>query len=327
MIPIRHLGAVLPRLVGAVGIMLAIVAHAAADDTSPLTSVTWLRTHLRDPGLVILDVRSVIDGGGGEAYAQGHIPGAIHSDYDKAGWRVTRDGVPFMLPTTPELEKLIGDLGIDEASRVVVVPAGVSASDFGAAARVYWTLKVTGVTRISILDGGFAAWRSDPSDPVEAGRNAPSPTIFSAIIDGSLLAETSDVEQVERSGGATLVDARSAALFSGKARAEPARAYGHIPGAMNLDNEAFYDTATNRLKPLAELESIATRVPRGPVISYCNTGHWAAIDWFVLSELLGRKNTKLYYGSMAAWTSDTRRPVASSRTKWDDVKKVFGFGP
>jgi len=327
MIPINKLRAVLLRLAGAVGIVLAIVAPTAADDASPLASVTWLKSHLHDPGLVILDVRSVIDGGGDEAYAHGHIPGAIHSDYDKAGWRVTRDGVPFMLPTIPELEKLIGDLGIDEASRVVVVPAGVSATDFGAAARVYWTLKVTGVTRISILDGGFAAWTSDPSDPVEAGRNAPSPTIFSATIDRSLLAETSDVEQVERSGGATLVDARSAALFSGKARAEPARAYGHIPGAINLDYEALYDAATNRLKPLADLERIATSVPRGPVISYCNTGHWAAIDWFVLSELLRRKNTKLYYGSMAAWTFDTRRPVASSRTKWDDVKKILGLGP
>ena len=47
----------------------------------------------------MLDVRSAIDGGGAEAYAKAHIPGAIHSDYDKAGWRVTRNGVPFMLPT------------------------------------------------------------------------------------------------------------------------------------------------------------------------------------------------------------------------------------
>ncbi len=48
---------------------------------------------------------------------------------------MTRSNVPFMVPTTPELEKLIGDLGIDETSHVVVVPAGVSVLDFGAAAR------------------------------------------------------------------------------------------------------------------------------------------------------------------------------------------------
>ena len=89
----------------------------------------------RDPDLVVLDIRSAIDGGGAEAYAQGHIPGAVHSDYDKAGWRVTRNGVPFMLPTTAELEKLIGELGIDEDSHVVVVPAGVQRDSISARPR------------------------------------------------------------------------------------------------------------------------------------------------------------------------------------------------
>jgi thiosulfate/3-mercaptopyruvate sulfurtransferase len=202
----------------------------------------------------------------------------------------------------------------------------VSATDFGSAARVYWTLKVTGVTKISILDGGFAAWKADPADPIETTINAPSPKIFSAVIDKSLIAETDEVERIERSGGAHLVDARSAALYLGKAKADPAQAYGHIPGAINLDNETLYDADSNRLKSPAELAVLATRVPAGPVVNYCNTGHWAAIDWFVLSELLGRKETKLYYGSMADWTSDAKRPVASSRTKWDDLKRVLGFG-
>ena len=44
--------------------------------------------------------------------------------------------------------------------------------------------------------------------------------------------------------------------------------------------------------------------PIGPAVAYCNTGHWAATDWFVLSELLGRKDVQLYYGSMVDWTSD-----------------------
>ena len=122
---------------------------------APLVSTTWLKQHLQDPDVLVLDVRSAIDGGGAEAYQKGHIPGAVHSDYDKAGWRVTRGGVPFMLPTLPELEKLIGELGIDEDTHVVVVPAGVHYTDFGAAARTYWTLKVAGVSKVSILDGGY----------------------------------------------------------------------------------------------------------------------------------------------------------------------------
>ena len=94
----------------------------------------------------------------------------MHSDYDKAGWRVTRSGVPFMLPTLAELEKLIGELGIDEDTHVVVVPAGVHYTDFGSAARTYWTLKVAGVAKVSILDGGYAAWAAERNRDRERDR-------------------------------------------------------------------------------------------------------------------------------------------------------------
>ena len=111
----------------AVFAVFAIAAiPAMAEPAAPLVSAQWLKEHQGDPAVVVLDVRSAIDGGGAEAYAQAHIPGAVHSDYDKAGWRVTRNGVPFMLPNKAGLEKLIGETGIDEDAHVVVVPAGVA---------------------------------------------------------------------------------------------------------------------------------------------------------------------------------------------------------
>jgi thiosulfate/3-mercaptopyruvate sulfurtransferase len=311
----------------AVTLLLAgmLSGPAAAEAPQPLVSVQWLKQKLGEPALFVLDIRSAIDGGGAEAYARGHIPGAVHSDYDKAGWRVTRDGVPFMLPTLAQLEKLVGELGIDEDKTVVVVPAGVHQTDFSSAARVYWTLKVAGLNNVSILDGGYAAWTADPADPVESKPNPASPTIFTATLDRSLLADLKDVAELAKSGGAVLVDARSAAFFTGKEKAQAA-AYGHIPGAINIDSASFYDAAANRLKPKAELAAIAAAIPAGRVVTYCNTGHWAATDWFVLHELLGRKDVSLYDGSMVEWAADESRDVASSRTKWDDLKKALGFG-
>ncbi|MDJ0931349.1 rhodanese-like domain-containing protein [Breoghania sp.] len=44
-------------------------------------------------------------------------------------------------------------------------------------------------------------------------------------------------------------------------------------------------------------------------MSYCNTGHWASANWFVLHELLGYENVKLYDVSMVGWTMDPKRPV------------------
>ena len=302
--------------------MAVLVAGAYAD---PLVTPKWLNERLADTDLVVLDIRSAIDGGGAQAYAAGHIPKSVHSDYDKAGWRVTRNNVPFMVPTVPELEKLIGDLGIDEDTHVVVVPAGVSVLDLGSATRTYWTLKYAGVKNISILDGGIAAWRT-AGLPLETGTNAPSPKIFTATVDKSILAEAADVESIEGKGGATLVDARPASFFLGKEKAPASKAYGRIPGALNIDSAEFYDSESNRLKAKAALAVVADTAPAGPIVNYCNTGHWASTDWFVFHELLGRKDAKLYAGSMVEWTSNDSRPIESSRTKWDDLKKALGLG-
>jgi thiosulfate/3-mercaptopyruvate sulfurtransferase len=305
--------------------LLIITTPLRAADVAPLVSPAWLNEHLKDSDLVVLDIRSALDGGGEKAYVEAHIPGSVHSDYDKAGWRVTRNNVPFMVPSTAELEKLIGELGIDEDTHVVVVPAGVNVLDFGAAARTYWTLKYTGVKKLSILDGGIAAWKQ-AGLPTESGKKAPSPKIFTASVDNSILALASDVEKIAAKGGAGLVDARPASFFLGKEKAPASAAYGHIPGAQNIDSAAFYDPATNRLKPATELKTLADTVPAGETVAYCNTGHWAATDWFVLHEVLGRKEARLYAGSMVEWTSNASHPVASSRTKWDDLKKALGLG-
>src|SRR5262245_49962066 len=124
-------------LVAAVVALLSLVSlPVGAATVEPLVTPQWLNENHSNPDLVVLDIRSAIDGGGAETYARAHIPGAVHSDYDKGGWRVTRNGVPFMLPSEKELEALIGNFGIDEDTHVVVVPAGVQVLDFGAGARV-----------------------------------------------------------------------------------------------------------------------------------------------------------------------------------------------
>ena len=311
-------GSVVRRVFAAALFAAANVAAvpASAAPVEPLVSAQWLAGHLRDPQIVVIDVRS-----GAPVYDAGHIPGAVHSDYDKAGWRVTRNDV-LQPPNQAELEKLIGETGIDEDSHVIVVPAGVSATDFGAAARVYWTLKVAGHPAVSILDGGFAAWQA-AAYPVDSTKIVPTPKIFTVRLDEGLLAELAAVENNQH---ATLIDARPVSYFDGKEKTAASKAYGHIPGAINLDSASFYDPATNRLRPKDQLARIAAKLPAGPVVTYCNTGHWAATDWFVLSAVLGRPDVRLYPGSMVEWTANPSRPITSSRTRLDDLKKALGLG-
>ena len=82
-----------------------------------------------------------------------------------------------------------------------------------------------------------------------------------------------------------------------------------MPGARHLDQAQAYDASRGGLKAREELERLYGAVPQGEAISFCNTGQAAATNWFVLSELLGRKDVRLYDGSMSEWTQDERRPV------------------
>ena len=79
-------------------LLVMFVATGRAHANQPLTSIKWLQQNLAKSDIVIVDLRNRIDKGGIEAYRKGHIPGSIHSDYLKAGWRVTKKGVPGLLP-------------------------------------------------------------------------------------------------------------------------------------------------------------------------------------------------------------------------------------
>jgi len=276
-----------------------------------LISPEAVLARLTDETLVILDIRTTADGGKA-AYEASHIPGAVYSDYAADGWRTTVGNAPGMLPPLEHLSSLVGRLGIKPHHDVVIVPAGTNATDFAASARVYWTLKLIGHGQQAILDGGFRGWTADPAHPVETGASAPSVAGPYPVVMQQRLRSIADATLVaSRSKLATLVDARSESYFEGREKSAEAMRAGHIPGAVSRDYTDAFDPATGRLKPAEDLVGLFGKVPNGPVISYCNTGHTAALNWFVMSEVLGREEVALYDGSMTDWTQDPERPVAT----------------
>jgi thiosulfate/3-mercaptopyruvate sulfurtransferase len=302
-------------------LMLATPLEAAIDDPGPLVDADWLKANLDAPDLVVLDIRNDIDGGSYEAYTEAHIPGAIHSDYLEAGWRTERDGVVGMTPDIASLEALIGNLGIENDDHVVIVHGGVNASDFGSAARVYWTFDYLGHDGVSILDGGFRGW-SEAGLPTISGNRTPEPTIFTADPRPELLIETGDVEASLDDPNVLRLDARPAEQYFGEEKAGPARAPGRIPDSVGLDQALFF-TADGNLRSRDEIAALvperATNGEIDTVVSYCNTGHWAATNWFVLSEVLEIDDVKLYDASMTGWTFDPTRPLEIGRGMLDTL--------
>lgn len=283
----------------------------------PLVTAEWLAGRLNkpepgSPELLILDIRSVVDGGGRQAYEAGHILGAIHTDYANDGWRVTEGMASGLLPEPAALVDLLSRIGLTPRHRAIIVSAGTTVGDFSAAARVYWTLKIAGHDDTSILSGGMLAWRRDATRPIEAGTtpvHPPSPP-YPIRLAPALRADVGAVKRAIADRTAVLLDSRATTFFQGSAKSPQALRPGRLPGALQLDHVVAFDPAAMALRPKAELEKLFAAVPATPVINYCNTGHQAATNWFVLSEVLGRPGVSLYDGSMSEWTQEPDRPVA-----------------
>jgi len=300
------------RTAGAVALLvtgLVLPAAAGTPAVTPLVSTEWLQENLDNDQFVILDTRSPISKSGKDDYLKGHIPGAIWSEYP-GYWRTERDGVEGVLPSVEKLEAVLSDLGVSDEKTVVIVPHGKSSLEFGAATRIYWTFKFLGHDNVAILDGGHAAWVAEQRT-LETGNVVPEGDLFVAEPNEALLVSTNEVAE-ELGGAAILLDARPEKQFQGAEKHKAATRFGHIPGAVNFDQDTFYDQKTNRLKSPAELASLSPALVKdtdAPVISYCNTGHWAATSWFVLSELLGRKDVTVYDESMVGWSRQKDLPV------------------
>jgi thiosulfate/3-mercaptopyruvate sulfurtransferase len=288
--------------------------------SEPLVTPEWLAAQLADRNLLIVDIRSVVDGGARAAYEAAHIPGAIHTDYAKEGWRVTKGMASGLLPDTNALSELLGRIGLTPQHHAIIVSAGTNVGDFSAAARVYWTLKIAGHANTSILAGGMVAWRRDPLRPIETGpaRTQPPVTPYPVKLAPELRAELDAVERAVVDRSAVLLDSRATNYFEGGAKSPQAMRAGRLPGALQLDHALAFDANAMALKSKAELEQLFASVPSGPVMNYCNTGHQAATNWFVLSEVLGRRGVSLYDGSMSEWAEQSSRPVATGTAETRD---------
>lgn len=292
---------ILLALAGAL-VALALVTPGWAAE--PLVDAQWVKANLGQPGIVFLDVR-----GNRNAYRAAHLPGAVHTDYARDGWRITKGGVRGLLPDKRHLEALAGRLGIANDSHLVIAPGGYGASEMAVATRIYWTFKVMGLDEVSILDGGMSAYLADSRNPVEKGDIRPQPATFTADMRLDLLATTEDVR---RKPGSTLVDSRPNDQFLGINKSGSVKRRGTLPGALNVPISWLTVNGRGFIREAEEIRDLyrfAGAPTEGDTIYFCNTGHMASLGWFVASEILGNTEARLYDGSMAEWTADPANPV------------------
>ncbi len=275
---------------------------------STVVSCETLAAHLTDPAWRIFDCRHRLADTtyGEQAYAQGHIPGALfmHLDRDLSAPMNGHNG-RHPMPDPEVLAKMLGEAGITEKTQVVVY------DDDGSmyAVRLWWMLRWLGHDRVAVLDGGIGAW---------IGRDLPLTTDVPAFEAASFDAHLRDwrvpVNEVVANLGKTdfcLIDARGPDRFRGENETmDPVG--GHIPGARNRFFRDNLD-ASGMFRPAAELRQQFLGVLAGAdpqqVVMYCGSGVTACHNLLAM-EIAGLHGARLYAGSWSEWCSDPDRPVA-----------------
>lgn len=272
-----------------------LVTSAAADTFGPLVDADTLFAALDSEMPILLDIRNA-------GYDDGHAEGALYAPYRM--FRGPEDN-PGALFDIEKLEAELEELGLEQDLPIVILSEGKTDTDFGSAARVYWTLKSTGFTDLSILNGGLTAWKA-AGLPVSTATESAFPSELDLSLDTTWLATTADVAAVvSGEAEALLVDARPAEFYTGKKAHEAATRPGTLPGAINAPYATFFPGGSPKISTAIDtgaLKSSLKLAAGKPTVSFCNTGHWAASHWFAVSELAGIPNAKLYAGSMVEYS-------------------------
>ena len=270
----------------------------------PLVSAEELNDVKDFKNVVLIDVRSE------DEYLAGHIPGSINLPFSMpvCGWCISGE-LWMELPDVDSLENMLGNAGIENNSKIILISGVAEAPNppypLANATRVLATLHYVGLKKVSILDGGINKWIMDGLGLDNEQASLPEKP-FIAHTDQGLFV---DAEYVENSiGNKIILDTRDSVVFVGDVIEPWADKAGHISTALSLPAVLFWNVdgtykSFDELKALVE-QVIGIEKKNEEIIIYCGVGGYTSSGYFVLHDVLGYKNVKLYDGSAQEWVID-----------------------
>ncbi len=271
-----------------------------------LVSTDWVAAHLDDPAVRVLESDEDL-----LLYESGHLPGAQKLDWvEDLNDPVLRDYVG-----RDALEQRLRSRGINRDNTIVLY----GDRNNWWATYAYWVLRLFGVERMAIMDGGRQRW-ADEGRPLVTDRPeaVQGHIVLGERRDAPLRAFREEV-LAHLIAGRRMVDVRSPEEFRGERLHmaeypnEGALRGGHIPGARNVPWARAVDPDTHCFRSGDELRAIYEREQglsaTEEIIVYCRIGERSSHTWFVLTYLLGYGSVANYDGSWTEWGNTVRAPI------------------
>jgi len=266
-----------------------------------IVTAAWLRDHIDQKDIKILDASSHLPTTGRDAQAEfiaQRIAGAGRFDINLIA--DTSSPLPHTLPSSDVFAAHMQALGLNDDDHIIVYCDSAHLS----AARAWWMLRLFGHANVSVLNGGLKSWfsiggaiDSGAETPVAAGQF----TIRSAV--GANAINLASLRALVTDGIAgQIADARSAGRFAGT-EAEPRAGLraGHIPGSSNVPiSSLLTDGALKDKDELAAAFAAGGIDITRPVITSCGSGVTACGLALALA-ILGNEKTFVYDGSWSEW--------------------------
>ncbi|RZO34677.1 MAG: 3-mercaptopyruvate sulfurtransferase [Rhodospirillaceae bacterium] len=280
------------------------------DSIPTLVETEWLAENLDNSDIRIVDATwylPTVEREGIDNYIAGHIPGAVFWDIDAIA--DPQSSLPHMMPDETTFQEHMKMLGIGSDHHVIVYDN----MKMMTAPRVWWTLRIFGHERVSLLNGGQNKWSAEDRPLTTDAPEIPE-TTFRAIFNSSMILSVDDVWANLRTSDEQILDARGAGRFDGiDPEPRPECRSGHIPGSQNLPFNELIDPQMGTVLPIKDL---ASRIQAAgiddarPVVTTCGSGITACVLALGL-HLTGRHDVAVYDGSWTEWGGREDTPVAS----------------
>lgn len=251
-----------------------------------------------EPGALLIDTRKP------DAYARGHMPGAVNlSTYDC-----------FVKSTRPadlaefraQMASLYGAAGATRECPIVVYEDETGMR----AARELWIMEYLGHANVRMLHGGLKAWVA-AGGTVSVEMPAITPARFEPLPHLAIAIAADEVLAMASSGEVTLLDVRDANEYAGRDNTACCTRRGHIPGAVWLEWVELLDAASGKFKPQSEIHRLlAARGidSRATLVPYCHRGARSANTYYAL-RYAGIEAVRNYIGSFHEWSARAELPI------------------